>query len=146
MMRNLKFILAFLLCLCLAGKINGQAPENNKGFNWNRVIEAIIQVESQGDPNAYNPNGDCCGILQIRQMLVRDVNRISGYEKYSLQDRFDAEKSKEMFRIIQSYYNKKNDINLAIRMWNVGTIAIYDKNKGVSYYQKVMKEYNKGVL
>ena len=146
MMRNFKFILAFLTYLCLTGNINSQAAKEKERFNWDRVIEAIIQVESRGNPNAYNPNGDCCGILQIRQVLVRDVNRILGYEKYSLQDRFDAEKSKEMFRIIQSYYNKKNDINLAIRMWNVGTIAIYDKKKGVSYYQKVMKVYNNGEL
>ena len=136
------FISAALICANVMAAMSSEPQGNVEKYDgWEKVINAIIQVESKGDPNAYNKNGDCCGILQIRPVLVKDVNRILGYEKYSLQDRFDPEKSKEMFVIIQRNYNKKKDVNLAIRMWNVGTVAIYDKNKGAQYYDKVMQYY-----
>ena len=128
----------------MAGNITSQVAEMGDGFNWDKVIDAIIQVESRGDPNAYNPNGDCCGILQITKIVVRDCNRILNRNEYTYEDRYDVEKSKEMFRIIQAYYNKENDIEKAIRIWNGG--CGYSKEKTEVYYQKVLKHYNSGEL
>ena len=143
-MRNFKFILAFLTYLCLTGNINSQAAKEKEHFNWDRVIEAIIQVESKGNPNAYNTNGDCCGVLQITKICVADVNRILNRKEYTLEDRKKKKKSKEMFRIIQATYNKENSIEKAIRIWNGG--CGYSKAKTEAYYQKVMKVYNNGEL
>ena len=44
----------------LALSVNAQA---NKPYDWSKVMNAIIQIESGGNPKAYNPNGDCVGIL-----------------------------------------------------------------------------------
>ena len=45
-----------------------------KQFDWKPVMDAIIQVESKGNPKAYNPNGNCAGILQITPGLVKQCN------------------------------------------------------------------------
>jgi hypothetical protein len=42
------------------------------------LLAAIIQVESSGNPRAYNQREDAVGILQIRRILVDDLNRIYG--------------------------------------------------------------------
>lgn len=142
-MMEIKTILKiFLLSAALtvnAVIVKGQVVKEE--FNWDDVMDAIIQVESRGDKNAVNPNGDCVGILQITRIVVKDVNRILGKNVYTFEDRFDVEKSKEMFRIIQGYYNKNNDIELGIRLWNVGTSVLKNRNLGTEYYKKVMKHY-----
>jgi len=119
--------------------VNGQDVKDE--FSWDDVIDAIIQVESRGDKNAFNPNGNCAGILQITPIVVKDCNRILKKASYTLEDRFDVEKSKEMFLIIQRFYNKGNDIELGIRLWNVGTSVLKNRNLGTEYYKKVMKYY-----
>lgn len=115
-------------------------------YDWSRVIDAIIQVESKGDPKAHNKNGDCVGILQITKGLVRETNNIlarKGSDKrFTYQDRWDPDKSKEMFIILQEHFNKTHNIEKAIKWWNLG---FYSKNlsRGNGYYAKVMRHYNK---
>ena len=41
-----------------------------------RIINALIQIESGGNDNAYCIEEDAVGALQIRRTMVRDVNRI----------------------------------------------------------------------
>ena len=43
-------------------------------FNWNPVMDAIIQVESEGNPNAVS--GNSVGAMQITPILVKDCNDI----------------------------------------------------------------------
>ena len=49
---------------------------NKKIYNWNRVINAIIQTESKGNSKAINKNGNCVGILQITGICVKEANAI----------------------------------------------------------------------
>lgn len=123
---------------------NGQTNEQH--YDWNPVIEAIIQVESKGNPKAHNRNGDCVGILQITKVLVREVNNIlkqkGSTKRYTYQDRWDVEKSKEMFLLIQERYNKEHNVEKAIRGWN-GGMNNWRAPKTLIYYKKVMKHYNK---
>ena len=122
------------------------AQEEKKEYDWTRVINAIIQVESKGNAEAHNPNGDCCGILQITRVLVRDVNeylKIKGSSKrYTLADRYNVQKSKEMFILYQERHNPGHNVEKAIRMWNGGPFYSVAKTNG--YYRKVMKYYNGG--
>ena len=66
-------------------------------FNWEPIIEAIIHVESKGDPNAKS--GNSVGVLQITPILVAECNNImkmrNNNKRYSLKDRFSIAKSKE---------------------------------------------------
>jgi soluble lytic murein transglycosylase-like protein len=114
-----------------------------KQFDWNPVMDAIIQVESKGNPKAYNKNGDCAGILQITPGLVKQCNAWlkakKSKKRYTLADRYNVKKSKEIFVMVQSYYNKSNDIEKAIRIWNGGPGYTIKGTNG--YFNKVMKYY-----
>ena len=110
-----------------------------KGFDWNPVMDAIIQVESGGDTKAVS--GNSVGAMQITPILVEDCNLILQKQKskkrYTLKDRYSVEKSKEMFLLIQRYYNPTNSIEKAIRSWNGG--VHYSVRATNRYFKKVMK-------
>ena len=110
-----------------------------EGFNWNPVMDAIIQVESEGNPRAVS--GNSVGAMQITPILVKDCNDIlqkrKSKKRYTLADRYDVGKSKEMFLLIQSHYNPTNDVERAIRLWNGGVkFTVRATN---NYYRKVMR-------
>ena len=114
-------------------------------FDWSRVIDAIAKVESKGNPKAHNPIGDCAGILQITPGLVKQCNTWLKVKKskkrYTLRDRYNVKKSKEMFEMYQHYLNPSNDVEKAIRIWNGGPGYSVSKTNG--YLKKVMKYYKK---
>lgn len=68
------------------------------------IIAALIMVESSGKALAYNSSTDAVGILQIRRIMVDDVNRILGRHIYTYDDRWDPEKSRAMCRIAHAHY------------------------------------------
>jgi hypothetical protein len=109
-------------------------------FNWNPVMDAIIQVESEGNPKAVS--GNSVGVMQITPILVEDCNNILKKQKskkrFTLADRYSVEKSKEMFLLIQSYYNPTNSIEKAIRLWNGG--VHYSVRATNRYFKKVMNK------
>ena len=120
------------------GKV--KSSTNTSGFNWNPVMDAIIQVESEGNPKAVS--GNSVGAMQITPILVKDCNQILKKQKskkqYTMADRYSVSKSKEMFLIIQKYYNPENNIEKAIRLWNGGVkYSIRATNK---YYKKVLAQ------
>lgn len=112
--------------------------------SWERVMNAIIQVESKGNAKAHNPVGDCAGILQITPILVKECNQILTKQKskrrYTLGDRYNAQKSKEMFIMLQEHFNPEHNVEKAIKCWNSGFYG-YWKNRSGGYYKKVMKYY-----
>lgn len=124
------------------------SQEKENVFSWERVMNAIIQVESKGNPKAYNKVGDCVGVLQITPLLVKECNKILKEQKklkrFTLKDRWNEEKSKEMFVIIQEHLNPEHNIEKAIKCWNCGGFYLKNngwKNKSIGYYKKVMKHY-----
>ena len=140
MMRLKTFILTVLLMLPIS--INAQTEK----FDWNPVMDAIIQVESRGNAKAHNPIGDCAGILQITPCLVSECNKIlkekKSTKRYTKADRYNASKSKEMFVLMQEKYNPGHNVEKAIRCWNSGFCKDW-KNRSTGYYKKVMKHYKK---
>lgn len=115
------------------------AGKNTKKFDWSRVMDAIIMVESNGDANAVC--GTQCGAMQITPIMVRECNNIlkkqNKKKRFTLNDRFSIAKSKEMFLLFQSYHNPTNNIEKAIRSWNGG--LNYSIKHTQKYYNKVMK-------
>lgn len=69
------------------------------------LIPLLCQVESGGNPGAVGDNGAAVGVLQIHTICVDDVNRISGLN-YTYQDRYDAQKSREMAVIYLTHYGR----------------------------------------
>jgi hypothetical protein len=83
--------------------------------------------------------------MQITPIVVRECNYIlksrGSQLRYTLTDRYDLVKSKEMFLLIQSKYNTANSIEKAIRMWNGGPkYSIRATNR---YYQKVLRRMSR---
>ena len=138
--------IACLTCMILMlAPINASAGTKGKKssqFDWNPVIDAIIEVESEGKADAVDKSGKSCGIMQITPILVKECNRILELKKsskrYTMQDRFSVKKSKEMFLLFQSFYNPKNSVELAIRSWNGG--MNYTKRGTQKYFEKVISK------
>ena len=99
------------------------------------LIAAIIQVESGGDTLAYNSKEDAVGCLQIRPIMVREVNRLVGKDSFTLYDRWSKAKSIQMFNVIRSHTNNPTDEKLA-RNWNGGYTG-HKKQSTIKYWQKV---------
>lgn len=131
---NFKKILT-ILCLLFAVTLPSVSKTNTQ---WDRVINAIIEIESKGDCNARN--GRCAGPMQISPICVKECNDILKRSKkktrYTLQDRFSLVKSKEMFLLLQTKYNPEGNIEKAIRSWNGG--PKYSKRTTERYYRKVL--------
>ena len=53
-----------------------------------------------------------------------------------MSDRYSVAKSKEMFLLIQNYYNPENSVEKAIRSWNGG--VKYSVKATNRYYKKVL--------
>jgi hypothetical protein len=135
-----KFVKIVLLSvtMLMSMPVMAAGEGENSNYDWSPVIDAIIQVESKGNPNARC--GIYCGVLQISPVLVQECNNIlkrrGSSKRYTLNDRFNVQKSKEMFVIIQSYYNPQNNVERAIRMWQGG--CNYKVRSTQRYYEKVM--------
>ena len=118
---------------------------STEDFDWEPVMQAIIQVESEG--NAKAVKGNSCGAMQITPILVAECNQIlikrNSKKRFTLRDRFSLAKSKEMFELIQSYFNPLNDIERAIRSWNGGNK--YSVKRTQRYFEKVMKHLTPNV-
>ena len=116
---------------------------NSSKFNWNTVMDAIIEVESEGNPKAVS--GNSCGAMHITPILVKECNDILKKQKskkrFKLSDRFNVKKSKEMFLLIQAHHNPENNVEKAIRSWNGG--PRYSVRGTQKYLNKVMKALKK---
>lgn len=92
---------------------------------WALMAEAFIPVESSGNPLAVNRRSGATGILQLKKIMVREVNRLlnldlktSGVWYFTYDDRFDRHRSIQMFKVIMMHHNRSGTIEEAMRIWN----------------------------
>lgn len=145
-MKNLKkqtrkFLFTLILIICSTFKVAAQ----DTNVDYGRLITAIGTVESK--LNDKTVNGVHAGFLQISKVTVAECNRINKIKKvskrYTLQDRFNHQKSIEIFYTIQGFYNPSGDLHYGILLWNEGCSAMKKPKRKTSYYNKVMNVYNK---
>ena len=113
------------------------------------LVTALIHVESRGNDSAIGDRhlvgNEAVGALQIRPIMVREVNRILKIQKsdkrYSLKDRFERDKSIEMFYIWKNYHHKDSEAEVIARNWNGGPKG-FKLNRTVKYWNKVEKQLN----
>jgi hypothetical protein len=114
------------------------------------LVHAMIQVESLGNDSAIGDKHlvgeEAVGALQIRPIMIREVNRILKLKKseirYKRKDRFSREKSIEMFLIWKEFHHKDSDFEKIARNWNGGPNG-YKKSRTEYYWKKVEAELNK---
>jgi len=111
------------------------------------LVSALILVESRGNDSAIGDRhivgGEAVGALQIRPVMVREVNRILKIQKsdkrFKLKDRFDRDKTLEMFHIWKNFHHKDSDFETIARNWNGGPKG-YKNSRTLKYWNKVQKE------
>ena len=101
------------------------------------IIESISYIESSHNPNAYNKKEKAIGVLQIRPIMVKEVNLYTNY-KLSHEDCWDKEKSIEAFIAFQNKFNPQWDAERAAKLWNGGRKG-YNKQSTEKYWKKVKK-------
>jgi hypothetical protein len=110
------------------------------------LLEAMIQVESRGNETCIGDKHlgrPSIGVLQIRPIMVREVNRILKKhkikKKYSLDDRYNREYSIEMFYIWRFYHHPNDSDEIIARCWNGGPKG-WKRKSTKHYWNKVKKE------
>nr|DAK15770.1 MAG TPA: Membrane-bound lytic murein transglycosylase [Ackermannviridae sp.]DAM68017.1 MAG TPA: glycosyltransferase [Ackermannviridae sp.] len=144
MMRNYKkLFLMVLFAILSTTTVNAQTCSH--GFDWSRLIAAMIHIESKGQNNARN--GKSLGVLQITPSAVAECNNILKKKKikkrYTLEDRRDPQKSKEIFIHLQEHFNPEHSFEKATKCWNHGFYVKNIKSLPNTYYHKVMKQMSK---
>jgi hypothetical protein len=94
-----------------------EEPSENKLSEWQMFILALIEVESGNSLSAIGKENDC-GLLQITPIYVKEANLIQKKDTFVLEDRFDIQKSLQMFNAVQNYHNKERSIKKAIGLHN----------------------------
>ena len=113
------------------------------------LLTALIFVESRGNDSAIGDRhlvgNEAVGALQIRPIMVREVNRIckriGSHQRFTLKDRFDREKSIHMFMIWKEFHHKDSSPEKIARNWNGGPKG-YKKDRTIKYWNKIEKQLN----
>ena len=105
-----------------------------KKIDKHKLVEAFIQVESEGNNRAVNKVSGATGCLQLTDTMILEANRLLGRNKYKLSDRTNRRKSIEIFHVIMQHKNPEYDIHLACKIWS-------PRGK-LSYHTKVVNKYN----
>ena len=145
-MQGIKRSVLLILTMLFVGTFSAFAGNNqdsdtvdsSQSVCWENVMNAIIQVESNGDSKAKH--GSSVGAMQITPLLVAECNNILRgrrcKKRYKLSDRLSVKESKEMFLLIQSKYNPLRNIEQAIRSWNGG--IHYSVQRTQRYLERVL--------
>ena len=113
------------------------------------LVYSLIQVESAGkdscvgDKHLVIPSVGC---LQIRPIMVREVNRIlkglGNTTRFKNKDRWSRKKSIQMFYVWKNFHHMKSTNEKIARNWNGGPRG-YKRKRTLQYWIKVQKELNK---
>jgi len=110
--------------------------------SYTELVSAMIWVESKGNDSAYHRGEKAAGCLQIRPIMVKEVNRILSLKGssyiYTLEDRWSREKSIQMFNIVTNYYHPNGTYEEIARCWNGGPKGL-QKKQTQKYWRKVQK-------
>lgn len=111
---------------------------NNLDIKFLKLVHSLILVESNNGRFLHDTlNHDAIGVLQIRPMMVDEVNRLIGSNEYTYSDRWDSIKSIEMFKIFQDTYNPNYDFHKGCRIWNGGPTG-HHKESTLGYLDKAL--------
>lgn len=127
------FITISLLSICMA----------------NDVYTAIGIVESDCNDYSIGDGGKAVGRFQIWPCYVNDVNRILGYNAFTLNDRRDPVNALQMVKIYTEYYGKRYERitgkkvtdEIIARLHNGGPNG-FRKSCTLKYWHKIKRVIN----
>lgn len=124
-------------------KVTPQPPKETMDMDMlhqQKVLLSIMEEESRFKPDAINKKEDAVGLLQIRSIMVREVNSLLGENRFTDNDRTDLNKSVEIFVIYQNHFNPEWDLEKAARLWNGGRNGM-NKRATIEYAKRVEERY-----
>jgi hypothetical protein len=135
-----KLLILFILCF---SALAAHAPEYRVQYiepgvkidPYKSIFYAVAMVESSMNPNAYNRAENAVGIVQIREIRIRDYNKRAN-KNYKLTDCYDPEISRIVFMYYAREIGWRNQEKL-IRCWNGGPQGMKIKQTKI-YYNKVL--------
>lgn len=108
-----------------------------------RVIPLVEKAHNEQQAKEAYAREKALGDFQFRPIMIDDVNRILGYNKYVHTDALDINKAIEMFCIYQNHYNPSWDLRRGAYLWVGGAgyeSATPDQWKKLNaYWNKVKK-------
>ena len=127
-----------MICFKLSAPPSGTvAIFDDPGVNpFQSLWEATCIVESGKDRFAIGDNGKSYGIAQIQQSRLNDYFNRTGI-RYTLQDMFDVEKSRQIFMFYAQLHGLYQ-VEALCREWNGGNDWRQIKATKV-YYRKIQK-------
>ena len=109
------------------------------------LIHSMIYVESRGNDSSYCEKENAVGCLQIRPIMVKEVNRflkkMDKTLRYTLKDRWSRERSIEMFRLWYNYRHTESTLEIIARSWNGGPRGP-KRMSTLNYWKKVELHYD----
>ena len=108
-----------------------------------KLVMLLVMIESGGDSKAVGDGGRAVGALQIHPIMVRECNRLTGSQRWTLDDRLDVTESIRMCTLFLSYqqaryrqrYGHEPDMVTLGCSWNTGNIF----RKNPERYAKKLK-------
>ncbi len=142
---------ALLIVIAIIATIAAEGAVPSKTHSYDRLIAALIVVESSGNDHALGDrhmNNKAYGPLQGRKLCVDDVNRRFGTKirvESLLGNRslsvWVCQKYLEMYGTRKQLGREPSEEDLA-RIWNGGPMG-YRKESTVAYWSKVRKALQK---
>ena len=116
-------------------------PQMSREDTINAMALAFAQQESQFNHTAVSPCGKWVGCLQLSEIMVREANRIVGFDCFNYNDRYDRQGSYAIFKIVQQHHNPNLEIDRAIDIWNRYCPLEYRNNVKKYFYCNLLN-YN----
>jgi len=136
------FLVGLAWCALLIVLVKACTPEANaQPLDIDRLLPALVKVESNGNPRAVGDGGKALGALQIWSVVVQDVNRVHG-TRYVHADAFDPAKARDICRRYLAIYctprrlGRAPTMEDAARIWNGGPNG-HRKSATEKYWHKV---------
>ena len=106
----------------------------------NALMLAMTHVESRGDSLAYNKREQAAGVLQIRPIMLREINqqlrRAGRTYQYTREERFSKAMSERMFLDYVRLLHPNDSLECIARCWNGGPKGMKKKST-IQYWSKV---------
>jgi len=122
---------------------------NSVNIQDSSLVYSLIHVESAGNDSCIGDRHlviPSIGCLQIRPIMVREVNRIlkvlGNTTRFKNKDRWSRKKSIQMFYIWKNFHHKESTNEKIARNWNGGPRG-YKRKRTLQYWEKVQKKLNK---
>jgi hypothetical protein len=106
----------------------------------NRIIPALVRVESKGDPKAIGDGGRAIGLLQIHRCYWQDAVEFDKTLGGKYEDCFDPDYAKRVVRAyLRRYGTSDSTLEQLARIHNGGPDG-HKESATLKYWKKVKRE------